>query len=62
MHITIRILNKLSGVVNDYTFVPIKYVYNKNVLNKLSIVLNSYTFTTISHAMRWASDENHHVM
>ena len=58
----LRILNKLSVTVNGYTFMPNNHVYNKNKLNKLSRVVNGYTFTSISHAMRWAIDEDHHVI
>jgi hypothetical protein len=38
------------------------HAYNLRILNKLSVSVNGYTFTTISHAMRWASNEDHHVI
>ena len=58
----LRILNKLSVVVNDYTFVHINYIYNKNILTKLNIAINNYPLTTISHVMRWATNEDHHII
>ena len=38
------------------------HAYNLRILNKVSIAVNGYTFTTINHAMRWTSDEDHHII
>ena len=51
----LKILIKVSAVVNDYTFVPINYVYNKNNLNNLNVAINDYISIIISHVMRWAT-------
>ena len=38
------------------------YAYSFNILNKINVAVNGYMFTTINHAMRWASDEDYHVI
>ena len=38
------------------------HAYNLRIWNKLNVVFNGYTFTIINHAMKWASDEDHHVI
>ena len=58
----LRILKKLCVAVNGYTFVHINYKYNINILNKISIAVNGYAFAIISHAMRWVSDEDNHII
>ena len=38
------------------------HAYNLRILNKLSVVVNNYNSMTINHAVRWASDEDHHII